>query len=391
MLAKVFVSYSRKDIAVVKAISDFIGNVELVFRDEDDIIAGDDFADEIKRQINRSRIVVVFWSVHSSTSIWVKRETQEAIKFKRPILPVLLDKTPLDAQLAPLNAVDLSTWNGDFETDQVQKLVRDIRLKSSYAPSTWWPTPLDGLGLAAILILAVVVASILFFEDRQTEDTAAPIASSSQSSTVSAPSTSSTITLGDASSAELGVDYLLGLGTEVDVEKGLQILDKALLPPGDFHSTLSHLEKGMREFNRSDFTEIIKSVDLLASKNSVAGTFVEGVFAANGFTHPACATNCFDVARQQALKLKVIGRSDLSGLVEKTITENFTPNENLIPKINFAERDSLLENTLLRERENKSIFINTRKISPLRGLGLPNSPPNRAFRREVKPRVIELP
>jgi hypothetical protein len=142
MLAKVFVSYSRKDIAVVKAISDSLGSVELVFLDEDDIIVGDDFADEIKRQIKRSRIVVVFWSVSSSASIWVKREIQEAIKLKRPILPVLLDKTPLDAQLAPLNAVDLSTWNGASETDQVQKLVRDIRLKSSYAPSTWWPTSL---------------------------------------------------------------------------------------------------------------------------------------------------------------------------------------------------------------------------------------------------------
>jgi hypothetical protein len=378
---KVFVSYSRNDIMAVKAICDFLETVELVFRDEDSLIAGEPFADELKRQIKRSNVIVVFWSVSSSTSIWVGREIQDAIRLKRPILPVLLDKTPLSTQLAPLNAIDLSTWNGSSETDQVQKLVRDTKLKSSYVPSSWWPTLLPALGLA---VLILVFAAITLYENQQTQLTAVPVASPSQSST---PSTSSTIPLplGDASSAELGVDYLLGLGTEIDVQKGLQLLDKALLPSGDLRFTHSLLEEKMKEFNRSDFTEIIKSIDLLASGNLAAATFVEGVFAANGFTHPPCAANCFDLASQQASKLKIMGRSDLSDFVERTITEKLITTEKLDATINFGESKSLRENKLLGD--NESIFINTRKLPRILG----STPLNRGFSSEGKPRVVVVP
>lgn len=59
----------------------------------------------------------------------------------------------------------------------------------------------------------------------------------------------------------------------------------------------------------------------MIAEHPTAAMFVKGVFAANGFTQPACATNCIAEARQHALKLKDVGRSDVAGLIEKTIVE----------------------------------------------------------------------
>ncbi|MET0648524.1 MAG: toll/interleukin-1 receptor domain-containing protein [Pyrinomonadaceae bacterium] len=61
---------------------------------------------EISRSIRASEIVFVFWCVHSSDSREVEAEYKYAIEQGRPVVPVILDETPLPDVLSQYQGID---------------------------------------------------------------------------------------------------------------------------------------------------------------------------------------------------------------------------------------------------------------------------------------------
>ncbi len=56
-------------------------------------------------------VVLLVWSARAAASAEVRREIDTAIACRRPIVPVLLDSTPLPGALADINALDWRPLN----------------------------------------------------------------------------------------------------------------------------------------------------------------------------------------------------------------------------------------------------------------------------------------
>lgn len=108
MLAtKVFISYSRRDVALVKPIVQILRlNQQFVFLDIDSLTPGKRWRDALEQHLKETALVVVFWCLHSNSSAEVKREYELALVTKKDIVPLLLDNTPLPDELGVFQGID---------------------------------------------------------------------------------------------------------------------------------------------------------------------------------------------------------------------------------------------------------------------------------------------
>src|SRR6266481_5587805 len=101
MPVSVFVSYSHDDAVLVTPVVKLLRlNEALVFQDLDSIELGKKWREQIGRALAEAHLVVVFWCVHSSVSSEVESEYKSALQTGKDLLPVLLDATPLPADLS---------------------------------------------------------------------------------------------------------------------------------------------------------------------------------------------------------------------------------------------------------------------------------------------------
>lgn len=120
----VFISYSRKDYQdeqknvipgnEISKIKDALAAANISFWfDEDGIYSGQNFATEIINSIESSRIFVFLSSFNSNNTSWTCKEIATADEFKKPIIPVRIDKTPYHKKvlfrIADLDYIDYYT------------------------------------------------------------------------------------------------------------------------------------------------------------------------------------------------------------------------------------------------------------------------------------------
>src|SRR5262245_48912246 len=107
MAVSVFVSYSHNDVALVTPIVKLLRlNRSLVFQDTDSIELGKKWREQAGRALADARLVVLFWCVHWSHSSEVASEYKSALNTGKDLLPVLLDATPLPAELSEFQWID---------------------------------------------------------------------------------------------------------------------------------------------------------------------------------------------------------------------------------------------------------------------------------------------
>jgi hypothetical protein len=104
---RVFVSYSHHDAALVTPVVHLLrATKDVVFFDADSIRAGKKWRTELSRALLGANLVVVFWCVHSSSSMEVASEYQAAIRAEKDLLPVILDSTPVPTELCEFQWID---------------------------------------------------------------------------------------------------------------------------------------------------------------------------------------------------------------------------------------------------------------------------------------------
>ncbi|MBK6285627.1 MAG: toll/interleukin-1 receptor domain-containing protein [Draconibacterium sp.] len=96
---EIFASYSHHDVKIVKPIIQLLKPSVNVFIDGEAIIPGLKWAVVIGNAIQDCRLMYVFWCNHSSRSVEVKKEYDQAISLDKDIVPVLIDNTPLPKKL----------------------------------------------------------------------------------------------------------------------------------------------------------------------------------------------------------------------------------------------------------------------------------------------------
>lgn len=114
----VFISYSRKDSAVVNRFAkEIIAAGYIVWMDVDGIESGDEFKKKIVSAIKESQVFVFFSSKVSNVSPWTVKEVNVAVNLKKTIIPIKLDNAVYDDSilfdLAGLDYIQCNNSRGD--------------------------------------------------------------------------------------------------------------------------------------------------------------------------------------------------------------------------------------------------------------------------------------
>lgn len=102
MLARhdIFISYSRQDAdTVAPLVEELRQRGYNVFFDTRSIVAGDPWKRRLASAVRDARVCILCWSKHARDSEYVAFEYARAEALGRPVLPWLLDGTPLPAML----------------------------------------------------------------------------------------------------------------------------------------------------------------------------------------------------------------------------------------------------------------------------------------------------
>lgn len=164
-MAKLFLSYSRKDAARAQRFTIWLEREgHDVWRDDDDIGGGASFSAEIEKALNDCDAVVVLWSADSVQSAWVRDEAafgRDAGK----LIPISFDGTGPPLGFRQFQSIDLSKWKGHGAppmADRVSAAIARIAAAphSPPAPIPQRAEPAPSRRMFAIT-LAIVVAAIL--------------------------------------------------------------------------------------------------------------------------------------------------------------------------------------------------------------------------------------
>ena len=157
-MAKVFISYSRKDIGFVRKLA---GDLEKagyeVWWDLTDLRGGDDWLRVIPAAIESSDSFIVVLSPNSSISDWVKKEYTQALSSRKKIIPIMLATSSVPFALNTINYVDFTS---DDYAANLQKLL-DALGYSGENPATTaaaFPLMLRKYAVPILLIIGFLLA-----------------------------------------------------------------------------------------------------------------------------------------------------------------------------------------------------------------------------------------
>lgn len=117
-----FISHASKDCQAAERIEEALGRKRVWF-DRSNIRLGVLLGRELLSHIRKSRNLVLVWSKHAKQSPWVQSEWISAVNLGKPVIPLVLDKTPLPQALAN------TLWQSlrGSPTDALAGLVRTVR------------------------------------------------------------------------------------------------------------------------------------------------------------------------------------------------------------------------------------------------------------------------
>ncbi len=120
---EIFISYSRRDISTVRALTTALSQKGLsVWVDRSDIREGDAYDTQIEEAIAQTSVVIVLWSEHSIRSHWVRAEAAYALA-KHKLLPISIDQSQPPLQFMQIQAIDFGSWQGCCEDEAFERLL----------------------------------------------------------------------------------------------------------------------------------------------------------------------------------------------------------------------------------------------------------------------------
>ena len=169
-MAKLFLSYSRKDEASARRFAEWLAHEgHDVWRDEEDIGGGTSFSLEIERALKDSDAVLVLWSMDSVQSGWVRDEAgygRDAGK----LIPFSLDGTEPPLGFRQFQSISLPRWKGHRDpqdADRIRHAISRVASLPQAEPATRTAekrqsrTRLSWRWLSVAVLLAVVAVAVL--------------------------------------------------------------------------------------------------------------------------------------------------------------------------------------------------------------------------------------
>ena len=112
-MPSVFISYSRADLASVTALHHALeGHGVDVWRDQEDLYGGQAWPKMLGEAVSAEDFFILCWSVHAQNSSFAELEWTTALALQKPIIPCLLDDTPLPASLRARQGIRIDDVDG---------------------------------------------------------------------------------------------------------------------------------------------------------------------------------------------------------------------------------------------------------------------------------------
>lgn len=124
----VFISYSSKDDSFVRKIVKLLNDMHVEYwKAPEKIPPGSSYAKEINRAIEKCSLFLLLFSDNSQNSIWVEKELDCALSYRKVIIPYNIDGTVLnDAFKFYLNNVQM-IFHTPSIPDSINELMRNIK------------------------------------------------------------------------------------------------------------------------------------------------------------------------------------------------------------------------------------------------------------------------
>lgn len=105
-MSGVFISYTRADLGPVRDIEQGLRAAHVaVWRDQDQLYGGQRWPKALGEAIAAQDFLLLCWSAKAATSTYVELEWCTALALKKPIIPWLLDDTPLPTSLRAVQSI----------------------------------------------------------------------------------------------------------------------------------------------------------------------------------------------------------------------------------------------------------------------------------------------
>ena len=124
-MADVFVSYARTDKALVAPVVAAIEAKGWSVWWDPEIDAGQQFDDQIERELKAAKAVLVVWTPSSAASRWVRGEAREAAD-RGTLVPVRFEGASLPMDVRAIHTTDLDGWGEDAQSPPFQALLRSL-------------------------------------------------------------------------------------------------------------------------------------------------------------------------------------------------------------------------------------------------------------------------
>jgi formylglycine-generating enzyme required for sulfatase activity len=168
-MARIFISYSRKDIDAANAIAQLLREYEFsVFIDYQEMSANDNFPERLAYEISACDYLLLLLSEDSMASEWVLREVEFADVEKRRIVVVRLDDTKLPRRIFYLTQRDYIAAHElknshQFSSATQNKLLRTLGIQTPLPMLSTMLVPISKppRRLSSVLLIAMFAAILL--------------------------------------------------------------------------------------------------------------------------------------------------------------------------------------------------------------------------------------
>lgn len=133
----VFISYSTKNQAFADAVKDlFTKNNIKTWMAPGDIPVGRKYPEIITKALRDCSCLVLLLSDASQNSIWVPKEVERAINYKKPIVPLQLESVTLNDEFELYISTDqiIAIRKIDETSEEIQKLLTCVRCYTDSTP-----------------------------------------------------------------------------------------------------------------------------------------------------------------------------------------------------------------------------------------------------------------
>jgi uncharacterized membrane protein YhaH (DUF805 family) len=124
-MADVFISYAREDRPRAEQVARALSAAGIESFWDSEIPPGQTWADYIEGKLAQCKTLIVLWSANSTGSQWVREEARMG-RDSGKLIPVMLDASPAPFGFGEVQGADLSTWRGEPNHPQWQRVLRAV-------------------------------------------------------------------------------------------------------------------------------------------------------------------------------------------------------------------------------------------------------------------------